>query len=145
MTVKSKNKNAEIAKIIRANTEDRKYISENNYQKTYLGKPIVFYLPSIKIETDKDRVVEDKLDMFLLKEFGGYTAEKGFILGYWMDGKSVDHTNHIKYTVAVKDNEKIKKLESFIADIGKYLSEKAVYFEMDKSSWLIYPGNEKKN
>ncbi len=144
MTANSKNKNAEIAKIIRANTEDQKYITEDTYKKAYLGKPVVFYLPSIKIETDKDKVVEDKLNMFLLKEFGGYTAEKGFISGYWMDGKEIDHTNHIKYTVAVNDKEKIKKLESFIAEIGRYLSEKAIYFETGKNSWLIYPGNGKK-
>ncbi len=133
-----------LANIIRNKTKDQRYITESTYKKTYLGKPIVFYLPSIKVKSDNGKRIEGKINIFLLKEFGGYTAEKGSISGFWMDGKNIDHTDHIKYTVAVNDTKKIKELESFIADIGKELSEKAIYFEMDNNAWLIYPKNDKK-
>ncbi len=109
------------------------------YEKVSLGMPAIFYLPSLKINADEYKEVKSKLHKFLLKEFGGYTAEKGGMAGYWVDGTTLDYTENIKYTVAVGKHKSMGILEEFIASIGDELSEKAIYFETGKDSWLIYP------
>lgn len=109
------------------------------YEKVSLGMPAIFYLPALKINADEYKEVKSKLHTFLLKEFGGYTAEKGGMAGYWIDGTTIDYTENIKYTVAVGKHKSMDILEEFIASVGDELSEKAIYFETGKDSWLIYP------
>ena len=112
------------------------------YKRSSLGTPSVFYLPAKKINSEHNLAIRNELHEFLLSEFGGYTAERGDIHGYWIDGTSIEYDENVKYTVALGDTSKIKVLELFVADIGRRLGEKAIYFETGKDSWLIHTGVE---
>ncbi len=110
------------------------------YKRSSLGTPSVFYLPAKKINSEKNSEVRRELHEFLLSKFGGYTTERGEIHGYWIDGTAIEYDENVKYTVALGDASRIKVLELFVADVGKKLGEKAIYFETGKDSWLIHTG-----
>ncbi|MDE1825241.1 MAG: hypothetical protein KGH77_03305 [Candidatus Micrarchaeota archaeon] len=122
-----------------ANQKEAKNIEFKDYIRVPLGRPAVFYLPSIKINDPKSGNLSLKIHNFLIENFGGYTAEKGSILGYWQDNGSTEYNENIKYTIAFEGKHKIPVLEKFLAEIADKISEKAVYLETGEDSWLIYP------
>lgn len=108
------------------------------YRKILFGEPAVFFIPAMKINDPKNKAKADRLHDFLIKEFGGYTSERGNILGYWRKKASTDYTEHVKYIVAFKNPSKLSLLEQFIAGLAKEMKEQAIYMETGKNSWLIY-------
>ena len=114
-------------------------IESIKYRMVSLGRPAVFFLPSLKINNPENRAVLENLHLFLTEEFGGYTVEKGNISGFWQDKAKIDYTEHVKYTVAFKGKERIPKLANFLVKLAKELSEDAIYIETGEDSWLIYP------
>ena len=122
-----------------SNQSDSSAKPENEeYGKVSLGRPAVFYIPSVKLN-DPNKNLADELHGFLLREFGGYTAERGNIFGYWIEGSHTDYTEHMRYTVSFKGKERIPILERFLSRLAKKLGEEAIYLETGEDSWLIYP------
>ncbi len=108
------------------------------FKKILFGEPAVFFIPAMKINDPKNKSLAEGMHDFLITEFGGYTSERGNILGYWREKASTDYTEHVKYIVAFKSKAKLRLLEKFIAELAKKLDEKAIYMETGNSSWLIY-------
>ena len=119
--------------------KEGKRVEFKEYIRTSLGRPAVFYFPSIKINDHKNGNLSLKIHNFLIENFGGYTAEKGSVLGYWQDNGSTEYNENIKYTIAFEGKHKIPVLEKFLAEIAAKISEKAIYLETGEDSWLIYP------
>lgn len=110
----------------------------NLYEKTPLGRPAVFFLPSIKINNPEKKIKEEIGD-FLLKEFGGYTLQSGNIEGCWRGKSGMNYDQSLVYTVAFLGKDRIPTLEKFLAGIAKEIGEEAIYLETGEDSWLIKP------
>lgn len=112
---------------------------DGKYEKISLGRPAVFYLPSNKINDPSKESLKQELHNFLLKEFGGYTVERGNIVGYWLGKRGVNYDESVRYTIAFPGKERIPVLERGLIKIAKELGEEAIYIETGEDSWLILP------
>ena len=106
-----------------------------------LGKPAVFLLPSVKLKnTDaKGKVLENKMNEFLMKKFGAYTVSAGYTYGYWKNAKGKKSYGEYKiYSVAFPEKSQLPVLMDFIAGIARDMAEESVYMEYGDEASLIY-------
>ena len=101
----------------------------------------VFLLPSLKLKQRDAHglAVEDRVHRFLIGNFAGYTVETGNILGFWKDDGEEHYGEHRLFRVAFAGQERIPKLEAFLAGVAAEIGERSVYLETGEDAWLIYP------
>jgi hypothetical protein len=106
-----------------------------------LGRPANFLMPSLKLKQKDDtgHTVEDRLESYLLEEFGGYTASAGSIYGKWRgpDGEEY-YGEHIRFTVAFRGAERIQRLLAFLAGLAAEIDEQTLYVETGEDAWLVH-------
>jgi len=113
-----------------------------NYREHDLGEAARFLVPSLKLKSPPEAgsSVESRLHDFLMKNFGGYTAQAGNIFGYWRDSGGRDsYGEHREYTVALLDHSKLCTLKTFLAQTAKDLGEECIYLLAGQHGFLIYP------
>lgn len=111
-----------------------------NYTEVDLGRPASFLIPSLKLKgTDKEqRKIEDKIHVFLLENFSGYTVRDG-VYGYWKVDEKVFYGEHKEYRVSFKGKERIPLLKQFLAEITHEIEEQCLYIETGEDSFLNLP------
>lgn len=113
-----------------------------SYREQSLGTAVVFLLPSLKLkEPDRDGVAfEARLHVFLMDNFGGYTAQAGNIFGFWRDSAGRDsYGEHREFSVASVEDAKLPMLKSFVAQMAEELGEECIYLRAGRDASLIYP------
>lgn len=84
--------------------------------------------------------IEQQLHVFLMENFGGYTAHAGNIFGYWREEAGGDsYGEHREFNVAVADEARLPILKEFLAGMAKDLNEDCIYFRTGETASLIYP------
>ena len=104
-----------------------------------LGTLFLFLLPSLKLKQrdDSGSTQEERLHRHLLANFGGYTAAAGNIFGFWRnDGRDV-YGEHREYRVALPDDDRRKRLESFLSDLAREMSEEEIYCEAAGRAFVL--------
>jgi hypothetical protein len=112
------------------------------YRERNLGSSVVFLLPSLKLKEPsiKEPSIEHRLHVFLMENFGGYTAHAGNIFGYWRGESGRDsYGEHREFSVAVMDASRLTVLKKFLAGIARDLDEECIYFRTAETASLIYP------
>jgi hypothetical protein len=112
------------------------------FREQDLGEAARFLLPSLKLKSpaEKGSSVESRLHDFLMKNFGGYTAQAGNIFGYWRGSDGRDsYGEHREYTVALLEPSKLCTLKTFLAQTAKDLGEECIYLVAGQHAVLIYP------
>src|SRR3954454_13477560 len=100
------------------------------YREQRPGAPAMSLLPSLKLKQPAHggSSPESRLHDFLMKNFGGYTAQAGNIFGYWRDSDGRDsYGEHREYTVALPEPSKLCTLKTFLAQTAKDLGEECIY------------------
>jgi hypothetical protein len=109
-----------------------------------LGKSAAFLLPSLKMKQPpraSNPSLEAHLHEFLMKHFGGYTAQAGNIFGYWRDEDGRDsYGEHREFTVATDSDSKLIVLKDYLAHLSHELGEECIYFRSGEQTVLIFPG-----
>jgi len=79
-----------------------------NYWERNLGNAVVFLLPSLKLKEPslKGPSIENRLHVFLMNNFGGYTAQAGNIFGYWREENGSDSYDPRRPVPAPEKNPK---------------------------------------
>jgi len=112
-----------------------------NYHETKLGKNVRFLLPSLKLKqpTETGETIEQSVHLFLMENFGGYTATSANLFGYWKeeDGQQT-YGEHREFVVALPDDRGLPELKEFVGRIGRTLEEKCIYFEVAGEAVLLY-------
>ena len=102
----------------------------------------MFLLPSLKLKepTRDGSSPESRLHDFLMKNFGGYTAQAGNIFGYWKDAAGADsYGEHREFTVSLADEAKLPMLKDYLAAVARELDEECIYLQAAGETFLIYP------
>ena len=102
----------------------------------------MFLLPSLKLKepTRDGSSPESRLHDFLMKNFGGYTAQAGNIFGYWKDAVGADsYGEHREFTVSLADEAKLPMLKDHLALLAHELDEECIYLQAAGETFLIYP------
>jgi hypothetical protein len=105
----------------------------------------VFLMPSLKLKQrgPDGLAVEDRIHIFLMGNFAGYTVETGNILGFWKDGRGEEHYGeHRLFRVAFAGKDRVAVLEAFLAGVAAEIGERSVYLETGEDAWLIYPDEQ---
>lgn len=107
-----------------------------------LGRPAHFYLPASKFDcpaySQRGKSIKTLVDEFLTANYGGYTI-KGPYKGKWVPTPEETYEDEvIEITSAFKGEERIPKLQRFIAGVAKLMKEKCIYLECGEDSWLVY-------
>lgn len=120
----------------------RRFHQPMPYTEHNLGTTVAFLLPSLKLKEPslKGPSVEDRLHLFLMDNFGGYTAQAGNIFGYWRDMKGRDsYGEHREFSVASPDADKLLLLKTFLARMAEELDEECIYIRIGQVAELLYP------
>ncbi|HYI92154.1 MAG TPA: hypothetical protein VEX68_01295 [Bryobacteraceae bacterium] len=119
--------------------------ARNGFRERYLGRSAAFLLPSLKLKQpprQSDSSIESRLHDFLMKHFGGYTAQAGNIFGYWRDEDGRDsYGEHREFTVAIDSASALTVLKEYLANLSHELAEECIYLRSGEQTVLIYPGN----
>ena len=112
-----------------------------DYHETPLGKNVRFLLPSLKLKQPSDNgdTVEQRVHVFLMEHFGGYTATSANLFGYWKE-EDGGHTygEHREFVVALPNDEGLPELKEFLGQTARQLGEKCLYFEVAGVALLLY-------
>ena len=113
-----------------------------HYREHSLGTSMAFLLPSLKLKepSANGQSLEHRLHLFLMDNFGGYTAQAGNIFGYWREETGRDtYGEHREFSVASPDAAKIPLLKDFLATTAKELNEDCIYLRIGQLATLLYP------
>src|SRR5579871_5562047 len=90
------------------------------FREQRLGSTAVFLLPSLKLKEPTSTVSnETRLHVFLMDNFGGYTAQAGNIFGYWRSETGEDsYGEHREFSVTFANNSKAGLLKDFLATLA---------------------------
>jgi hypothetical protein len=114
-----------------------------DYHETPLGKNVRFLLPSLKLKQPSDNgdTIEQCVHLFLMENFGGYTATSANLFGYWKE-EDGGHTygEHREFVVALPDGKGLLELKEFLGKTARTLDEKCLYFEHAGQAILLYGG-----
>ncbi len=112
-----------------------------NYHETPLGKNVRFLLPSLKLKQPSSNgdTIEQCVHLFLMENFGGYTATSANLFGYWKE-EDGDHTygEHREFVVALPDDKGLPELKEFLGQTARTLGEKCLYVEVAGVAVLLY-------
>jgi hypothetical protein len=113
------------------------------HHETPLGKNVRFLLPSLKLKqpsTNGD-TIEQCVHVFLMENFGGYTATSANLFGYWKeeDGQQ-SYGEHREFVVALPDDKGLPELKHFLGETARTLGEKCLYVEVAGVAVLLYGG-----
>ncbi len=102
-----------------------------------LGRPAVFFVPTIKIEgTD----TEKELEAHLVMHYGGYTKASGVFHGCWWNvDLTIISDMHVQYTVAFWGKEKVQPFLDYLGELATKLGEDCIYVETGEDAWLVFP------
>jgi hypothetical protein len=113
------------------------------FREKPLGRSAAFLLPSLKLKQPpraSDPSIEASLHEFLMKHFGGYTAQAGNIFGYWREeGGRDSYGEHREFTVAIDTDSKLIVLKEYLARLSHDLGEECIYFRSGEQTALIFP------
>jgi hypothetical protein len=113
------------------------------YHETPLGKNVRFLLPSLKLKQPSDNgdTIEQGVHLFLMENFGGYTATSANLFGYWKEEHG-GHTygEHREFVVALPDDKGLPELKAFLGQTARILGEKCLYVEVAGVAVLLYGG-----
>ena len=112
-----------------------------NAHETPLGKNVRFLLPSLKLKqpSANGETIEQCVHVFLMENFGGYTATSANLFGYWKEEDGA-HTygEHREFVVALPDDRGLPELKEFLSKTANTLEEKCLYFEHAGVAVLLY-------
>ena len=114
-----------------------------DYHETPLGKNVRFLLPSLKLKqpSANGETVEQCVHIFLMENFGGYTATSANLFGYWKEeGGELTYGEHREFVVALPNNKGLPELKQFLGQTARTLGEKCLYFEVAGVAVLLYGG-----
>jgi hypothetical protein len=113
------------------------------HHETPLGKNVRFLLPSLKLKQPSANgdTIEQCVHVFLMENFGGYTATSANLFGYWKE-EDGDHTygEHREFVVALPDDKGLPELKEFLGKTARSLDEKCLYVEVAGVAVLLYGG-----
>jgi hypothetical protein len=113
------------------------------YHETPLGKNVRFLLPSLKLRqpSSNGETIEQCVHLFLMENFGGYTATSANLFGYWKE-EDGGHTygEHREFVVALPDDKGLPELKTFLGQTAQTLGEKCLYVEVAGVAVLLYGG-----
>jgi hypothetical protein len=114
-----------------------------DYHETPLGKNVRFLLPSLKLKqpSTNGETIEHAVHVFLMENFGGYTATSANLFGYWKE-EDGGHTygEHREFVVALPDDKGLPELKEFLGLTARTLGEKCLYVEVAGVAVLLYGG-----
>ena len=114
-----------------------------SYYETPLGKNVRFLLPSLKLKQPSANgdTIEQCVHVFLMENFGGYTATSANLFGYWKeeDGEQ-SYGEHREFVVALPHDRGLPELKEFLGATARTLDEKCLYFEVAGVAVLLYAG-----
>jgi hypothetical protein len=112
-----------------------------SFHEVPLGKNVRFLLPSLKLKQPSadGETIEQCVHLFLMENFGGYTATSANLFGYWKEEDGV-HTygEHREFVVALPDDRGLPELKEFLGKTARTLGEKCLYFEVAGVALLLY-------
>jgi hypothetical protein len=112
-----------------------------DYHEQPLGKNVRFLLPSLKLKQPAGGgdTVEQRVHVFLMEHFGGYTATSANLFGYWKE-EDGEHTygEHREFVVALPNDMGLPELKDFLGRTARMLGEKCLYFEVAGVAVLLY-------
>jgi hypothetical protein len=97
-----------------------------------IGKTVVFYVPSSKINED----IRKKIHDFFVSKHNAYTHECGEIVGYWSHDDCVIEDKHERFEISLEESD-LSSLVDFLEDIGKKTREKSIYLTVGDKAYLI--------
>ena len=113
------------------------------HHETPLGKNVRFLLPSLKLKqrSNNGDTIEQCVHVFLMENFGGYTATSANLFGYWreQDGQQ-SYGEHREFVVALPDDKGLPELKQFLGQTARTLGEKCLYVEVAGVAVLLYGG-----
>jgi hypothetical protein len=112
-----------------------------NYHETPLGKNVRFLLPSLKLKQPSANgdTIEQCVHVFLMENFGGYTATSANLFGYWKDEDGAhSYGEHREFVVALPDDKGVPELKEFLGQTAVTLGEKCIYFDHAGEAVLLY-------
>jgi hypothetical protein len=112
-----------------------------NYHEAPLGKNVRFLLPSLKLKqpTASGETIEQCVHLYLMENFGGYTATSANLFGYWKE-EDGDYTygEHREFVVALQNDRGLPELKEFLGETARVLGEKCLYVEVAGTAVLLY-------
>ena len=105
-----------------------------------LGKTVRFLLPSLKLKQPgkPGRTIEEDVHLYLIENFGGYTATASNVFGYWKEHSGKDsYGEHREFQVALTADEKLEPLKHFLGELSARLGEECLYVEVAGEALLI--------
>ena len=107
-----------------------------------LGRMAVFLLPSLKLKRRqrRGRSYDEVVHLFLMKQFGGYTASAGNIFGFWrheQTGREY-YGEHREYKVSFRGKDRVAMLQRFLSRLARDLGEETIYLEYGEDAWLVH-------
>ncbi len=114
-----------------------------NYHETPLGKNVRFLLPSLKLKqpSSDGETIEHCVHVFLMENFGGYTATSANLFGYWKEEAGEQtYGEHREFVVALPDDKGLPELKAFLGQTARTLGEKCLYVEVAGVAVLLYGG-----
>lgn len=113
------------------------------YHETPLGKNVRFLLPSLKLKQPSvdGETIEHCVHVFLMENFGGYTATSANLFGYWKEEAGEQtYGEHREFVVALPDDKGLPELKTFLGQTARTLGEKCLYVEVAGVAVLLYGG-----
>jgi hypothetical protein len=113
------------------------------YHETPLGKNVRFLLPSLKLKqpSSDGETIEHCVHVFLMENFGGYTATSANLFGYWKEEAGEQtYGEHREFVVALPDDKGLPELKAFLGQTARTLGEKCLYVEVAGVAVLLYGG-----
>src|SRR5690349_21165291 len=105
-----------------------------SYRERPLGAPATFLLPSLKLKEPvrEGSSPESRLHHFLMRNFGGYTAQAGNIFGYWKDEAGAEsYGEHRAFTVALGGEAQAPLLKGYLASLAREMQEECIYLRLE--------------
>jgi hypothetical protein len=115
-----------------------------SFREQRLGAAATFLVPSLKLREPvrHGSSPESRLHEFLMRNFGGYTAQAGNIFGFWKDEAGAEsYGEHREFTVALAGEAQSPLLKNYLASLAREMKEQCIYCRIAGETFLIYPAD----
>lgn len=112
-----------------------------SYREQPLGLNVRFLLPSLKLKEPctNGETMEQQLHVFLMSNFGGYTATAANLFGYWKESHGgYTYGEHREFTVALPNDAGLPELKEFLGTVARTMGESCLYVEIAGTAVLLY-------
>ena len=116
---------------------------DKSFKIVNLGRPAVFFIPLKKLKGGRGIRIRQDLHLFLITQFGAYSASLVPSFGFWRDASKATITDKcIVFEVSFDGKEKIPVLVKKLAELALGIKEDCIYLKTGQYSCLVYPNKK---